>query len=256
MRGSRGLRLCIASVLALLCTACSAPALTSVNQGAKAHGAKTLPLAGGPLPALPTGNLFIRAIEFHQVAGGFFASQKHVPGLIFQAEGSQLLAIQDGASVNIGPAQGFFLGPLAHTHSNPGPTENHWYFIALWPTSARSSPLVSLSASVPYETLDFPLTTFSPGPYSETLRWVALEPGGRTGAAKYGGVVALFVLEGSIRIHAAAKAEVTVAADHGANELPETATQIFNQASGRSTFLAFYVTAADQPFETPVDQSP
>jgi hypothetical protein len=227
-----------------------------MSQDAKAQGSKTLPLAGGPLPALPTGNLFIRAIEFHQPAGSFFPSLKHVPGLIFQAEGSQVLAIQDGPTVNIGPAQGFFLGPLAHTHTNPGLAENHWYFMALWPTSARSSPLVSSSALVPYETLDFPLTTFSPSPYIETLRWVALEPGGRTGAAKYGGIVAIFVLEGSIRVRAAGKSAVTLAADHGASELPGTATQIFNQASGRSTFLAFYVTAAGQPFETPVDQSP
>jgi hypothetical protein len=135
-------------------------------------------------------------------------------------------------------------------------TENHWYFIALWPTSARLSPLVSSSAGVPYETLDFPLTTFSPGPYSETLRWVALESGGRTGATKHGGIEALFVLDGSISIHAAGKSQVTLVANQGANELPGIATQIFNQASGRSTFLAFYVTAADQPFETPVARSP
>jgi hypothetical protein len=198
----------------------------------------------------------MRAIEFHQAAGTFFPSKKHVPGLIFQAEGSQVLAIQDGPTVNIGPAQGFFLGQLAHTHSNPGPTDNHWYFIALWPTSAHSEPLVSSSARVAYETLDFPLSAFSPGPYSETLRWVTLEPGGRTGAAKYGGIEALFVLDGSISIHAAGSSQVTLVASQGANESAGTVTQILNQASSRATFLAFYVTAAGQPFETPVDQSP
>jgi hypothetical protein len=256
MGGARRRRLRIACILALLCTACSAPASTSLSQGAKARGAKTLPLAGGSLPALPTGNLFIRIVEFRQPAGNFFPSVKHVPGLIFQAEGSQVLAIQDGPTAAIGPTQGFFLGPLAHTHKNPGPTENHWYFMALWPTSARSSPLVSASARVAFETPDFPLTAFLPGQYIETLQLVSIDAGGRTAAAKYGGIESLLILDGSIRIHAAGKSPVTLAADQGATESPGTATQIFNQASGRSTFLAFYVTAAQQPFETPVDQSP
>jgi hypothetical protein len=213
-------------------------------------------LAGGGLLDVPTGNLFIRIIEFHQDSGTSFASHVHVPGLIFQSEGSQLLAIHDGTKVQIGPAQGYFLGPLAHTHSNPGPTGNHWYFLALWSTNARLSPLVSASARVAYFTPDFPLTTFAPIRYSETLRWVALEPGGRTSAAKYGGIETLLVLDGSISVHAGGKLPETLSADHGTNVLPGTATQIVNLGSSRSTFLAFYVTAADQPFETPVDQSP
>jgi hypothetical protein len=257
MDGSWGRRLCIACGVALLCTACSSPASTSVNQGAGAHAAKTLPLAAGGLLDVPTGNLFIRIIEFHQDPGTSFPSQVHVPGLIFQSEGSQVLAIHDGATVQIGPAQGFFLGPSAHTHSNPGPTGNHWYFLALWPTNARSSPLVFASARVAYATTpDFPLTTFAPIRYSETLRWVALEPGGRTSAAKYGGIETLLVLDGSISVHAAGKLPEPLSADQGTNVLPGTATQIFNQGSSRSTFLAFYITAADQPFETPLDQSP
>lgn len=251
-----GRRLYIASVLALLSTACGAAASTSANQSALANGAKTEPLAGGPLQALPTGNLFIRIVEFHQAVGASFPSTKHVPGIIFQAAGSQVLAIQDGLIAPIGQRQAFFLGPLAHTHSNPGPIENHWYFMALWSTIARSSPLVSSSAQVAYETLDFALTAFAPGQYAETLRSVNLVAGGRTSAAKYGGVETLFVLDGSISIHAAGKAPLMRAAGQGATEEPGTAIQIFNQAGGRSAFLAFYITAMDQPFETPVDRSP
>lgn len=256
MGGSPARRLGAVCVLALLCAACGASTSASVSQGAKAHGAKIVPVAGGPLPALPTGNLFIRVIEFRQAAGSSFPSSKHVPGLIFQAQGSHVLAIQDGPTVNIGPAQGYFLGPLAHSHQNPGPTENHWYFLALWPTSARSSPLVSSSARVAYETADFPLAAFSPGSYSEILRFVTLEPGGRTAAAKYGGFSTLFVLDGSATIRAAGKSPATLTANHGTNELPGTAIQISNQASDDSTVLAFYVTASDKPFETPVDQAP
>lgn len=213
-------------------------------------------LAGGPLPALPTGTLFIRVIEFQQPPGTSFPSQQHVPGLIYQSEGSQVLAIQDGSRVNLGAAKGYFLGPLAHTHENLGQSANHWYFTALWSTTAKSGPLVSLSARVAYETPPFPASVFSPGSYVETLRLLTLEPGGRTGAAKYGGIETLFVLDGVVNIHAAGKSPVTLAAGKGDYESAGTATQVFNRATSRSTLLAFYVTPVDQPFETALTQSP
>jgi len=253
---SRRRPLSAACVLAMLCAACGTAGSTPANPEANASGAKVEPLASGSLPALPTGNLFIRVVEFRQTVSTSFPSTKHVPGLIFQDAGSQVLAIENGETVNIGPAQGYFLGPLAHTHSNPGPTENHWYFIALWPTSARSSPLVSLSARVAAETPDFPLTAFLPGSYSETLRRVTLQLGGRSFAARYGGAEELFVLEGSINLHVAGMPPETLATDQGTFVVPGKATQVFNQASGPSEFLAFFVTAAQQPFETPVEQSP
>jgi len=216
---------------------------------------KTLPLAGGVLPALPTGNVFIRVIEFRQAVDSFFPSQQHVPGFIFQAAGSQLLAFQDGPTVNLGPAEAFFQGPLAHKHLNAGTTANHWYFIALWPTSARSAPLVTASAEVPYATPDLAPSAFPPGQYIETLRLLSLEPGGRTLAAKYGGIAVLFVLDGSINIHTGGKSRM-VAQNQGVEVLPMTATQVFNQSSHRVTLLAFYITAAEQPFETTVARSP
>lgn len=256
MGGAPARRLGIACALTLLCAACTAATSASVSQGAKARSVKIVALAGGLLPALPTGNLFIRVIEFGQPAGSSFPSSKHAPGLIYQAAGSQVLAIQDGPAVNIGPVQGYFLGPFAHTHRNPGPAKNHWYFIALWHTSERSRPLVSSSAQVAYESADFPRTTFSPGSYSEILRLVTLGPGGQTAAAKYGGFSTLFVLNGSLTVRTAGKSPTTLTANHGTNELPGNAIQISNQASGDSTFLGFYLTASGEPFETPVDQAP
>lgn len=249
-------RVSVASALAVLVCACSAPAAAVVQEGAIAHGAKTLSLAGGPLRALPTGTLFIRVIEFRQAAGTSFPSHQHVPGLIYQSDGSQLLAIQDGPQVNIGPSEGYFLGPLAHTHSNPALSANHWYFAALWSTAAKSGPLVSSSAQVAYATPSFPASMFSPGSYVETLRLLTLEPGGRTGAAKFGGIETLYVLDGSVNIHAAGRASAMLAAGDGDYESAGTATQVFNRVSSRSTLLAFYVTPVDQPFETALTQSP
>jgi quercetin dioxygenase-like cupin family protein len=85
---------------------------------------------------------------------------------------------------------------------------------------------------------------------------LSLDAGGRTGAAQYGGLQTLFVVEGSITVRAAGNPTRTLSAGEGTYEAPGTATQVFNPGRRRTMFLAFYVTAAGQPFSIPLDRSP
>lgn len=223
---------------------------------ARASQAQTINLAGGRLGALPSGSLFVRVVEFAQDGGGVFTSHQHVPGFVYVDEGLQRLEIADGPSINLAAGDAFFLGSLTHQHLNPAPEPNHWYFIALWPTSARSAPLVDSSATVPFATPDLPATALPTDAYANTLQLVTLGPGGRTAAHRFGGLGILFMLDGAIVVHAAGVEPTTLSAGQGIQHLPNTVIQEFNPGGEESRYLRWLLTAEDQPFETNVRQAP
>jgi len=223
---------------------------------AKSSHAKTIDLAGGQLPALPSGRLYVRVVDFAQDADSAFTSHQHVPGFVYVQAGAERLVIADGPSVDLQAGDAFFLGSLTHEHLNPGPVPNHWYFIALWPTLARGIPLADASARVAFATPDLPEGALPPGSYLSTLQLVQIEPGGRTAARSYGGVEILFVLNGSIGERSTDVEPTTLGPGQGIHHLPNTVMQEINDGDVEARFLIFLLTAEDQPFQTNVKQSP
>jgi len=85
---------------------------------------------------------------------------------------------------------------------------------------------------------------------------LTLAGGGSSGAHRFGGLAAFFVLSGSITIHAAHTSPVTLAAGQGASYLPAIDLQEKNTSSAPATVLEFIVTPAGADFEVPLPRPP
>ena len=246
-----------AAMAAWLLTACGAVSAASPDAAAMAAGYSAKNLAGGKLPSLPTGKLFIRVTRFAQPAGHSLASQTHVAGFDYVASGVQRLVIGGRPPRDIAPGESVYQPSLAHVHINSGTSPNQWYFIALWSEEDRGKRFVDPNVStVVFETPDLPADALPPGSYVQTLKLVELEPGGRSAAHRYGGVEAQFVLEGSISVHAAGQQPVELAAGEGAYHLAGTELQEHNPGAGRARFLELLTTEEGLPFQTSVDHAP
>lgn len=221
-----------------------------------AVGYSTTDLAAGKLSSLPTGNLYIRVIEFAQPQGHSFPSKTHVPGFVYITSGVQRLTITDRTPIDLAAGEARFQPYVAHVHSNPGSTTNHWYFIALWPAESRTDALVDPSASVVYATPDLPPETLPQGSYVQTLRLVELEPGGRSVARWHGGIEVSFVLQGSISVHVAGHAPSDLNPGQGSYHLPGAQLQEHNTGTGRARFVEFLTTAEGRPFQTSTEHAP
>jgi quercetin dioxygenase-like cupin family protein len=224
---------------------------------ALASGETIDPIAAGDLGTLPTGAQYARVVMFHQSPRQTTASKKHQPGIIYVATGTQVLTYTDttytGAKVSpIGAGTGLFLQGAAHTHTDPGPTDNTWYFIALWPDPSQPPT----GAVVVYVSTDIPSSTLPSVPYTETLRKVTLAPGGRSAAHRFGGVEVLYVLSGALTVDAAGQAPKQLAASGGDLLVPNTATQEIASGSAGVVYLAFFLTPEGSPFETAVSSAP
>ena len=90
----------VALVVVTLAAACDrVDASAGGSTAAGASQARTIDLAGGRLPALPSGPLYIRVVEFSQDAGSAFRSHQHVPGLVYVQTGVQRLIVVDGPPI-------------------------------------------------------------------------------------------------------------------------------------------------------------
>jgi hypothetical protein len=216
-----------------------------------ASGARTEDLAGGRLDALPSGALYIRVQHFAQPPETEFGSRSHQPGFEYQVDGTQLYEIQGGPTIPIGPGQAYFQASIPHTHRNPGPGTNSWYFIALWPSAARSLPPVTPSAKVAFETEDLPAVGLPSGPYVESLQLVTLGTGGHTTAHERSGMQVLFVLAGSVRLRTADGSSVLVAGDGAYLPLASREEEV-NAGAGEARYLDFTATPTGRPFEVTV----
>jgi quercetin dioxygenase-like cupin family protein len=246
----------VALVVAALVAACDRGDPGTGDATARSYQARTVDLAAGRLPALPSGPLYVRVVEFAQDAGSAFTSHQHVPGFVHVLAGVHRLIVGDGPPIDLGVGESFFLGSLTHRHLNPAPTANHWYFIALWPTPARAAPLADPAARVAFATPDLPAADLPPGVYVATLQLVTLGAGGRSAAHRHGGVEILFVLEGTISARSAGARSVTLRPGEGIHHLPNTVVQEFNPGDEGARYLAFLLTAEDRPLQTNVKQSP
>ncbi|HEY8673210.1 MAG TPA: hypothetical protein VIM76_05575 [Candidatus Dormibacteraeota bacterium] len=234
----------------------STPAATSTpNPAVSAHLMSVDELAAGQLGSLPTGSQFARMVVFHQSPRQTVPSKKHQAGIVYVDTGLQLLAYTGGQSVNISGGSAVYLKSVAHSHTTLGPTDSTWYFIALWPGVQRSNQLVG-GSQIAFETMDISSSILAPGSYTETLRRVTLQAGGRSPAHRFGGLEVVFVLDGTLNVHVAGHSPVQLIAGEGTYIPPATATQELAGASSKVVYLAFFVTQQGAPFETDVTSAP
>lgn len=242
--------------IALAISACgSAPAAAS-NAAALAHDAAVETLAAGKLDSLPTGPVYIRMIRFDQPAGYVIHSKQHVPSVLYVETGVHQLILDGQPPLDLMAGQATFHQSVTHTHLNPGPDRSVWYSIALWPSSARGQAPVDKIAQATFESQDIVRETLPDVAYSLVLRQVTLAKQGTTGAHRFGGLSAFYVLTGSVTIKSEHQSPVTLGGGQGAAFLPDVALQEINAGPGQAVFLEFLTTAVGKDFEVPLQQPP
>jgi quercetin dioxygenase-like cupin family protein len=241
---------------AIALTACSASTTVATNPDALAHGAAVKTLDAGKLTSLPTGSIYVRMIRFAQPVGYVIHSKQHVSSVIYVEVGVHRLTLDGQAPVDLVAGQAFFHQSVAHTHENPGPGPSVWYSIALWPSSARGTALVDKVARAAFESGDIARDTWPQGAYSQVLRQVTLANLGTSGAHRFGGLSALYVLSGSVTIKNAHSAPLTLSTGQGVDFLPDVALQETNAGQSPAVYLEFITTAVGKDFEVPLQQPP
>jgi uncharacterized RmlC-like cupin family protein/uncharacterized cupin superfamily protein len=233
----------------VLLTSCGSPSASAPGTSSQqARGYSYEELAAGRVDALPSGPEFVRISLFVQAPGSSFPSKTHQPGIVYMVDGIQRYKPAAGTAVDIQAGDGYFSRTEAHMHINIGPTENRWYNLALWQSAARSQPL-SVPTTVVYETEDIASNQLG-APVIETLRLVTIQAKGHAALHSHGGLEAIFVLQGTLRVAVAGQAPVTVGALQGAYEPKATTVEETNASPNAVTYLAFFVTPVGEPFET------
>jgi hypothetical protein len=242
--------------IALSVSACSAAVPAASNAEALARGAAATTLDAGKLDSLPTGPVYIRMIRFAQPAGYVINSKQHVPSVVYVETGVHRLILAGQPPLDLMAGQAKFHQSVTHTHLNPGPDLSVWYSIALWPSSARSQPLVDPVARAAFESDDIARELLPQVAYSQVLRQVTLAKLGTAGAHRFGGLSAFYVLTGSVTIKIAHQPSVTLSIGQGVAFLPDVALQEVNAGPGQAVFLEFLTTPVGRDFEVPLQQPP
>ena len=242
--------------IALSLSACSATATVASNPAALASGDAVKTLAAGKLDALPTGPIYVRMIRFASPPGSIINSKQHVASFVYLETGVHRLTLAGQLPIDLVAGQATFHQSLVHTHFNPGPGPSVWYSIAVWPSSARSQPLVANVATPAFEGQDFDRAALPEGAYSEVLRQITLAKDGTAGAHQFGGLSAFYVLAGSLTIRSAHQPPVTLGAGQGVAFLPDVALQELNAGPDQAVYLEFLSTPVGRDFDVPLQQPP
>jgi quercetin dioxygenase-like cupin family protein len=242
--------------IAIALSACSAATTVASNPDALPKGASVKALDAGKLNSLATGPVYIRMIRFVQPVGYVINSKQHVASIVYVETGVHRLVLDGQPPVDLTAGQAFFHQSVAHTHLNPGPGQSVWYSIALWPSSARGTALVDKVARPAFESDDIARDALPQVAYSQVLRQVTLATRGTTGAHRFGGLAAFYVLSGSVTINSAHHGPTTLGVGQGVAFLPDVAIQEVNAASGQSVFLEFITTPVGKDFDVPLQQPP
>jgi hypothetical protein len=168
----------------------------------------------------------------------------------------QRLVLAGQSPIDLVAGQARFHQSVTHQHLNPGTETSIWYSIAVWPSSARGQPLVDPVARAAFESEDIDRAALPQVAYSESFRQVTLAGGGTSGAHRFGGLSAFYVLSGSVSIKSAHGGAVILGAGQGTAFLPETDLQETNAGSDQASYLEFLVTPVDKEFEVPLTRPP
>ena len=220
------------------------------------HGEVIKKLDAGEVGSLPTGPVYIRFVRFMQPPGYVINSKQHVPSVVYVDSGIQSLVLAGESPVNLVAGQAKFHQSVTHQHLNPGSLQSVWYSIAVWPSSARGQPLVDPIARAAFESVDFDRAALPQVAYSEVLRQVSLARGGTSGAHRFGGIAAFYVLSGSISIKSAHRSSLVLGAGQGFALVPGTDLQETNAGTNPAIYLEYLVTPSGADFELPLSQPP
>jgi hypothetical protein len=249
-------KLCALMFIALGAAACSATTTSASNPDALTRGAAIQTLDAGKLSSLPTGAIYIRMIRFEQPVGYVINSKQHVASVVYVETGVHRLVLEGQPPIDLLAGQAKFHQSIAHTHLNPGPGTSVWYSIAIWPSSARATALVDKVAQRAFESDDIARDTLPQVAYSQVLRQVTLSKLGTSGAHRFGGLTAFYVLAGSVTIRSAHRQPLTLAVGQGAAFLPDVPLQETNAGTDQAIYLEFITTAVAKDFEVTLQQPP
>jgi hypothetical protein len=249
-------KLTVLVAIALALPACAAAPTAASNAEALARGAAVKTLAAGKLDVLPTGPVYIRFIRFVSPPQYTIQSKQHVASFVYVETGVHELTLAGQAPIDLTPGQATFHQSATHTHFNPETATSVWYSIAIWPSSARGTARVDKIAEAPFESPDIDRTALPDVAYAVVLRQVTLAAQGTSGAHRFGGLAAFFVLSGSVTIKSEHRAPVTLSGGQGAAFLPDVALQDVNAASDPAEYLEFVSTPVGKDFEVPLKQPP
>ena len=237
--------------------ACSSAASPSApDAAALPHNAVVKKLDAGKVESLPTGTVYVRFVRFVQPPGYVINSKQHVPSVVYVETGVQRLVLAGQAPIDLAAGQAKFHQSVTHQHLNPGSASSTWYSIAVWPSSARGTPLVDPIARAAFESEDTDRAALPEVAYTEVLRQVTIAGGGTSGSHRFGGLVGFYVLTGSISIKSAHRNPVRLDAGQGGAFLPDTDLQETNTATDQATYLEFVVTPMGKNFEIPLERPP
>ena len=242
--------------IAALLVACSTAAPVAQNPDALPRGQIVKKLGAGQVDSLPTGTVYIRFVRFAQPPGYVINSKQHVPSIVYVETGTHRLILAGPTPIDLMAEQATFHQSVTHQHLNPGSGTAVWYSIAVWPSSAHGQPLVDPIARAAYESQDVDRTLLPQVAYSEVLRKVTLAGKGTSGAHRFGGIVAFYVLAGSMSVSIAHRPAQTLRAGQGAAFSPDTDLQERDAGSDQAEYLEFVVTAVGKDFEVPLPQPP
>ena len=227
---------------------------TTAASTAKATGSTTDNLGDGKIDALPAGTLYVQFLDVPQSVGAPI-THAHIAGFVYTHVGTHRLAITGGDTKDVKAGEASFVPPnIGHTHSNPGPSANSWYFVSIRPNTARTA-----AATFPGKRRRSPrrdLAALPAGAYSLGLRVVTIQPNGRTAAHKNGGLETMLVMEGSVEVRVQGAAAKTLQKGEGTSIQADTPLQISNKGTVPAKVIAFFVTADGKTFSTEVDASP
>jgi quercetin dioxygenase-like cupin family protein len=105
-----------------------------------------------------------------------------------------------------------------------------------------------------YLTPDLP--PLAAGRYTESLRLVTVQAGGRSSAHMHSGVEGVLVLEGRVLVRSGGNAPSSLAAGQGFMILPKVPVQLINIGDGVARTLVYSISPEGAPFSTELEQSP
>lgn len=244
------------AALVLVIVSCSTSGPPPVDARALPHNQIVKKLDAGTVDSLPTGSVYVRFIRFAQPPGYVINSKQHVPSMVYVVTGVQRLVLTGQTPIDLMSGQATFHQSVTHQHLNPGSATSTWFSIAVWPSSARGTPLVDPIARAAFESEDIDRVALPLGAYSEALREVTLAHGGTSGAHRFGGLATFYVLSGSISILSAHGARQQLGPDQGATFLPDTDLQETDNGPDQASYIEFFVTPVGTDFEVPLQRAP
>ncbi len=110
------------------------------------------------------------------------------------------------------------------------------------------------AAKAPYATPDLP--PLAAGQYTEGLRHVTVQSGGRSAAHMHSGIEGVLVIEGRVLIRSGANAPVYLTPGQGFYILPKIPVQLINAGTTVARTVVYSISPEGAPFSTELGQAP